>query len=124
MKIPGLRNARSFVIVCLALIALASLPIVTRARFASTSVNIVNNSSREVRNVYASHVGADDWSNDLLTAPLSPSHSSVVSGFTCDQQQVKVIAEDQEGCFSSTIVNCGDSSTWTITDTTARDCGN
>lgn len=125
MKISdGSRNPRSFVIVCLAVIALASLAFATRARSISTSVNIVNNSSREVRNVYTSHVDADDWSSDLLgDASIGPNQSSTISGFTCDQQQVKVIAEDQDGCFLSTVVSCGSSSTWTITNDAARDCG-
>jgi hypothetical protein len=34
-----------------------------------------------------------------------------------------VIAEDQDGCFESTIINCGDNANWTITTDTARDCG-
>ena len=32
----------------------------------ATSVNIVNNSSREIRNVYLSHVDADDWGGNQL----------------------------------------------------------
>jgi len=52
-----------------------------------------------------------------LTLPLSFANPA------CDQQQVKVTAEDQDGCFVSTIVNCGDSTTWTITNDMTRDCG-
>ena len=35
-----------------------------------------------------------------------------------------VIAEDQEGCFSYQVVSCSEGATWTITNDTARDCGN
>jgi hypothetical protein len=118
------RYARTFMLACLALVALASLSFVTSARTNSTSVNLVNNSSREIRNVYSSHVNADDWSDDLLgEGSIAPSNSATVTGFTCDQDQVKVIAEDQDGCFLSTVVTCGSASTWTITNDTARDCG-
>jgi hypothetical protein len=106
---------------CVALFALTAF---SMARTATTSVNIVNNSNKEIRNVYLSHVNADDWgANQLGNAAILPSQSFALNNVACDQQQVKVIGEDQDGCFLSTIVNCGDSATWTITDETARDCG-
>lgn len=119
----GLRNPRSVVIICVALIAFASVPFLTHARATSTSVNIVNNSSRDVRNAYWSHVDADDWSADLLSQPIAAGQSYNLSNVTCDGQQVKIIAEDQDGCFASTVITCGQSSSWTITNDTARDCG-
>ena len=120
----GLRNPRSVVIIVVALIAFASLPLLTRARATSTSVNIVNSSSREIRNVYSSHVDAEDWSADLLgEGGIAAGQSYNLSNVTCDGQQVKIIAEDQDGCFASTVISCGQSSSWTITNDTARDCG-
>ena len=110
-------------ILCLSLFALAAL---SSARTpTTTSVNIVNNSSREIRSVYLSHVNTDDWSSNQLSngAVIAPGQSYNLSNVTCDQQQVKVIGEDQDGCFLSTVVSCGDSATWTITNATARDCG-
>ena len=119
----GLRTPRSIIIICLAVLAFASLPLLTRARAASTSVTIVNNSSREIRNVYTSHVDRNDWSGGLLGgATIAAGHSSDVSNLACDGQQIKVIAEDQDGCFLSTVINCGASATWTITNDSARDC--
>ena len=92
---------------------------------AATSVNIVNTSNKEIRNVYLSHVNADDWSaNQLANGATIPSGQSYsLSNVACDSQQVKVIAEDADGCFVSTVVSCGDSATWTITNDTSRDCG-
>jgi hypothetical protein len=120
----GSRNPRSFVIICVALVAFAALPFLALARASSTSVSIVNNSGREIRNVYTSHVGSDDWSADLLTNGTVQSGQTVtISDLACDAQQVKVIAEDQDGCFLSTVVTCGQSSTWTVTSDTERDCG-
>ena len=123
-NIDGLRMPRRFLIICVALIALGSLPFLSSARTVSTSVTIVNNSDREIRNVYSSHVDADDWSADLLgDQTIAPGHSATVSGIACDGQQVKVIGEDQDGCFVSTVVSCGSSGSWSITNDTARDCG-
>jgi hypothetical protein len=124
-KADGARNPRSIIIICVTLFAIAALPLVSGARSWSTSVTIVNNSSREVRNVYLSHVDSDDWSGNQLSegTSIAPNQSSTLSNITCDQQQLKVIGEDQDGCFLSTVVTCGDSATWTITNDTAKDCG-
>ena len=116
------RNLYRLAILSLSLFALAAL---SSARTpTATSVNIVNNSNREIRNVYLSHVNADDWTGNQLNngAVIAPGQSYNLTNVACDQQQVKVIAEDQDGCFLSTVVSCGDSATWTITDDTARDC--
>ncbi len=109
------------VTLCIALCALAAI---SSARTVTTSVNIVNNSSREIHNVYLSHVNTDDWSgNQLGTATIAPGQSYALNNVACDQQQVKVIGEDQDGCFLTTVVSCGESSTWTITNSTPADCG-
>lgn len=120
----SLRTTRSPIIICVALLTLAAIPLVSRAQ-PSTSVNIVNNSNRVIRNVYLSHVDADDWSGDQLSnnATIGPGQSFTLSNLACDQQQVKVIGEDQDGCFLATVVACGGSATWTITNDTAADCG-
>jgi len=124
-----MRNSRTrsnlyrLAILGIAVFALAAL---SSARTAATSVNIVNNSNRAIRNVYLSHVNVDDWSGDQLTEgqTIGAGQSFTLSNVACDQQQVKVIGEDQDGCFLSTVVSCGDSATWTITNDTTRDCGN
>jgi hypothetical protein len=118
-----LRHSRRFIIAGVVLAAVVALPFIALARTVSTSVNIVNNSTREVRNVYSSHVDRDDWSADLLDNSIAVGQSNTLSNLACDGQQVKVIAEDQDGCFMTLVVNCGDSATWTITNETARDCG-
>ena len=108
-------------------LSLFALAVLSSARTpTTTSVNIVNNSNREVRNIYLSHVNADDWSANQLSngQVIAPGQSYNLSNVACDQQQVKVIAEDQDGCFLSTVSNCGDSATWTITNDAVRDCGN
>jgi len=115
------RNLCRLVILCVALFALAAS---SSARPPITSVNIVNNSNKEIRNVYLSHVNVDDWGgNQLGDTIILPGQSFTLSNFTCDQEPIKVVAENQDGCFHSVVVNCGSSATWTITNDTAADCG-
>jgi hypothetical protein len=118
------RKLRILVIFCTAFGVLAALPLLSGARSA-TSVNIVNNSSRAISHVYTSHVDADDWTGNLLgdESGIGAGQSYQLTNIACDQQQVKVIGEDQDGCFVSIAVACGESSTWTITNNTPKDCG-
>ena len=119
------RNLYRLAILSLSLFTLAALAVLSSASTVTTSVNIVNDSSKEIRNVYLSHVNADDWGGNQLSngATIAPGQSYNLSNVACDQQQVKVIGEDQDGCFVSTVVSCGDAATWTITNSSARDCG-
>ena len=111
-------------IICVVLLALAGMPLVLQAGPLTASIRIVNNSSRTFRNVYLSHVDADDWgTNQLGEATIAAGESFTISNVSWDQQQVKVIAEDQDGCFLSGVVTVGDNSTWTITNETSADCG-
>ncbi len=121
----GKRTMSRILIICVALFALAALS-VARTPATTTSVNIVNNSSRAIRNVYLSHVNVDDWGDNQLgeNSTIAPGQSVNLANVACDQGQVKVIGEDQDGCFVSTVTTCGNSATWTLTDDTARDCGN
>jgi hypothetical protein len=117
-------NLRRLIIFGTAFCALVTVPFLAKAQPA-TSVNIVNNSGREIRHIYLSHVDANDWgSNQLGDSVISSGQSYSLSNVACDAQQVKVIAEDQDGCFLSAIINCGETATWTVNNDTARDCGN
>ena len=120
----NLRTSRNLCIVVISCIAMFALAALSSARSMTTSVNIANNSNREIRNVYLSHVDADDWGANQLGNTTIPAGQSMNLNVACDQQQVKVIAEDSEGCFISTVLTCGSSTTWTITNNSARDCGN
>ncbi|HWN10343.1 MAG TPA: hypothetical protein VNO50_13935 [Pyrinomonadaceae bacterium] len=118
------RHIIGAVILCTVVCALAAQPIRSRAQPA-TSVNIVNNSNRVISHVYLSHVSVDNWGADQLgETPVAPGQSVTLSNFACDQSQIKVIAEDQDGCFLATVIDCGSNAAWTITSSTAADCGN
>ena len=123
-QVTAKRNLLRFGILGVIVGALAIFPLLTKATVA-TSVNIVNNSSsRSIQHVYVSHVNADDWSSDKLNGQaIPPGQSTTLSNLSCDQSQLKVIGEDLDGCFLTVVVSCGTDNTWTITNSTAADCG-
>jgi hypothetical protein len=119
-----MRNLCRLLILSIALGTLAALPLLSSAHSAN-SINIVNNSNRTIRYVYLSHVDADDWTgNQIGESTIGTGQSYTLNNVSCDQQQIKVIGEDVEGCFVSGVVACQANATWTITNATAADCGN
>ena len=56
-----IRIAFMLAIIC----AFAALPLLAGARARSASINVVNNSGREIVNLYLSHADADDWVDDF-----------------------------------------------------------
>jgi len=101
-------------------------PLLSNARVASTSIAITNNSGREIRHVYLSAPDQNNWGSDqLVGSVISPNGGSfTISNVNCGGATIKVIAEDSEGCFSYQVVSCSEGASWTITNDTARDCGN
>ena len=91
------------------------------------TIAITNNSSRDVYHIYLSPVDRDVWGPDLLTdgTIVRPGQSFTISDVSCGGNEIKVIAEDKQGCFVYGIVGCAEASAgWTITDATPPDCGN
>jgi len=101
-------------------------PLLSSAYVPSTSITIVNNSSREIRHVYLSPPDQNNWGSDqLMNSVISPNGGSfTLSNVSCSGSSIKVIAEDQDGCFLYQVVTCSDNVSWTITNDTTRDCGN
>lgn len=101
-------------------------PMLSNAHVPLASITIVNNSSREIRHVYFSPPDQNNWGSDQLgSSVISANGGSVTLGdVSCGGAGIKVIAEDQDGCFSYQVVSCSQGATWTITNETARDCGN
>ena len=101
-------------------------PLLSRAHGTASSITIVNNSSREIRHVYLSAPDQNNWGSDqLVNSVISPNGGSyTISNVSCGGSTIKVIAEDHEGCFSYQVVSCSEGASWTITNDTARDCGN
>jgi len=101
-------------------------PLLTRAYAPATAITITNNSSREIRHVFLSAPDQNNWGPDQLgSSVIAPNGGSATLGnVSCDGPSIKVIAEDQEGCFTYQVVSCSENASWTITNDSARDCGN
>jgi hypothetical protein len=104
------------VLMCTTLASRASGPV--------SGITIVNNSTREIRHVYLSPPDQNNWGPDQLVGSVIPPNGSfTLTDVSCSGSTIKIIAEDQDGCFSYQVVSCS-GATWTIANNTARDCGN
>jgi len=100
-------------------------PLLSKAYAPTTAITIVNNSNREVRHVFLSAPDSNNWGPDQLgSSVISANGGSVTINASCNGPSIKVIAEDQEGCFVYQVVSCSENAAWTITNDAARDCGN
>jgi hypothetical protein len=101
-------------------------PLLSAARGSSTAITIVNNSSNQIRHVYLSPPETNNWSSDqLANSGIAPGGgTATITGVNCTSSNIKVIAEDDEGCFVYQVVQCSESVTWTISANSSRDCGN
>jgi hypothetical protein len=118
---------KGFALVVMLIGILAAVPLLSGAHPpTATNITVVNNSSREIRHLYLSPVNQDKWGPDQLGGSIigSGGGSYTLSNVACSQSSIKVIAEDQNGCFLYQTVSCGGSATWTITTDATPDCGN
>jgi len=116
----------SLVVLCIFVGMMVCAPMLSKAHTPATAITIVNNSSREIRHVYLSAPDQNNWGSDqLVNSVISPNGGSfTISNVSCSGSNIKVIAEDQEGCFLYQVVTCSENVSWTITNDTTRDCGN
>ncbi len=90
----------------------------------SVSLTIVNNSTRDIRALYLSPAENDNWGTDQLNeSAISPGATRTLN-ITWEQASVKLVGEDQDGCFLTTTVNVSSSIQWTIANDAPRNCGN
>ena len=87
----------------------------------STAVTIVNQSSREIRHFYLSPADNDEWGADQLSESIGAGSTRTLN-ISWQQATVKLVAEDEDGCFMYQTSN-NENLTWTITNNTTRDCG-
>jgi|GEM_PF-2064472 len=99
-------------------------PLASRARLQAT-ITLTNNSSREIAHVYTSPTDRKEWSEDRLSegSKLQTGDSLTLTNVIAESDQIKVIAEDTEGCFTSAVVSCAEPATWIINNNMPRDCG-
>jgi hypothetical protein len=102
-----------------------AVPLFSRTFTPSTTITINNNAGVELRHVYFSAVDNDNWGGDQLNGSvISNGASYTLNNVSCESAEIKVIAEDQNGCFFYQNVTCGQSSTWALTTSATPDCGN
>ena len=91
------------------------------------TIAVANNSSRDIYHLYLSPVDRDAWGPDLIPEGtlLRVGETFTISDASCSGNEIKVIAEDKQGCFVYAVIGCAQASNgWTITDATPPDCGN
>jgi hypothetical protein len=116
-------NYRMVVLMLVASVFLA-LPLLSSARPHAAGITVVNNSNRVIRYLYLSPVDQENWGPDQLNnSSLNNGQSVTLSNVSCSGAEIKVIAEDSDGCFLSSVVSCSGNAQWTITSDTPADCG-
>src|ERR671923_2403907 len=67
---------------------------------ATLTITVTNNSSREIRHLYLSPANNDNWGPDQLNnSSISPGVTRTLN-VSWEESTVKLVAEDQDGCFS------------------------
>src|SRR5467141_2609987 len=94
----------------LMLVSMSTLTPLSATTAPPLTIKVVNNSGWEIRRLYLSPVDNANWGPDQLNV-------------SWDQSTVKLVAEDQDGCFMYTTVEATGNPVWTITSDTTRNCG-
>lgn len=116
------KNGFRLTILVAALFIMSAVPMLSGAH-PQTTVTIVNNSGLEIRHLYLSPVDNDNWGGDQLNDGVISPGQSLALGISCDQSQIKIVTEDQNGCFLYKTVSCSGNSVWTITSDAVPNCG-
>ena len=124
------RAVSGFAVFTAVLLTIAAAPLMSRAAkpetvavSPTTTVTIVNNTNTEIRHVYLS-ASDNNWGPDQLNNSVIAIGGSHALNLSCEGASIKVIAEDEGGCFYYEVVSCSENATWTINNNSARDCGN
>jgi hypothetical protein len=119
----ALLNSKIYFSVLMLVAMLGTLTPLSATASPPLTIRVVNNSNWEIRRLYLSPVDNDNWGPDQLNeSSISPGTTRNLN-VSWDQSTVKLVAEDQDGCFLSTTVDATGTPVWTITSDTTRDCG-
>jgi|SRR5882724_6938693 len=117
------RTRFRFLILVAVFSALGTLAPQSDATAPPLTITIVNNSGWEIRRLYLSPVDNDNWGPDQLNdSSISPRATRNLN-VSWDQSSVKLVAEDQDGCFMDTTVEASGNPVWTIASDATRNCG-
>lgn len=121
-KAKGVRWKVSALIVLVVMAGMAVLA-VARPRPAMT-ITISNNSQMQIRYLYLAPGNPDDWGpNQMGESGLAPGGSFTLNNVSCAGSSIRVILEDQNGCFFYHSISCAETGSWSLTDSEAHDCG-
>jgi hypothetical protein len=126
MKTNTILKSKNSVRLLIIIALLSTVSMVSLRSQASTplaTVTISNNSAWEIRGLYLSPVDNDNWGSDQLNGSVISSGGTYTLNVSWSQPTVKIVAEDQDGCFLTTIVDATGNSEWTITSNASRNCG-
>ena len=121
----NLRNVsfRTNLLLAVLVVLICTVGALTSLASAPLTITVTNNSSWEIRHLYLSSASNDNWGPDQLdNSSINPGNSHTLN-VSWDQSTVKLIGEDQDGCFVSTTVNASGSASWTIDSNATRHCG-
>ncbi len=128
------QGKRRLAVLAALMCALVIIPALSGAARADVStaqpmltIAVTNNSTREIYHLYLSPVDRDAWGPDLVAEGtiVRPGQTFNITEVSCPGNEIKVVAEDKQGCFVYGVVGCAETSIgWTITDATPPDCGN
>jgi hypothetical protein len=117
------KNISRLLLFCAIICAAVAWPLLSRAQ--SSSITIVNNSQQSIHHLYLSPVDKNEWGPDQLGgATINSGSSYTLNDVSCSGPSIKVISEDQNGCFLSYVASCAGNSVWTINNDATPDCGN
>jgi hypothetical protein len=130
--VPGMRNLpdqflnlKMYFRILMLVAGLCMLAVLVPRSTATSAltISIVNNGGSEICHFYLSPADNDNWGPDQLNeSGISPGATRNLE-VSWDQSTVKLVAEDQEGCFLYTTVAATANPSWTITSETPRECG-
>ena len=116
------RSVRLALLVVLAL-SMGTMFLLHAAPAQSVTLTVVNNSNKEIRSLYLSPADNDNWGSDQLNDSAIAAGATRTLNISWDQSSVKLVGEDQDGCFLSTTMNVASSIEWTITSDAPLNCG-
>jgi hypothetical protein len=117
------RNGFRLMMMATLLCAVGTITFLSAAPAATTAITIENNSSWQIQHLYLSPANDDNWSADQLSGPISAGQT-VTLNITWNQSVVKLVSEDQDGCFLYNTIDATVDGLWTITNDATRNCGN
>lgn len=120
-----LKDVRLLASVAVVIAVIAGITVMTTARAnTAMTITVTNNSQSQIRNLYLAPGNPDDWGPDQLgESGIAPGGSVTLNNVSCDGSSIRVIAEDQNGCFIYHTISCGESGSWSITSGDSADCG-